>query len=41
MVKIYYNLVKAGKRELEQVPPEFLKEVTAMLEADKESTQKK
>lgn len=32
MVKIYYNLVKSGRRTLDQVPEEFREEVRKMLE---------
>lgn len=32
MVRIYYNLVKSGRRTLDQVPEEFREEVRKMLE---------
>lgn len=33
MVELYYNLVKAGRRTLEQVPTVFRAEVEALLNA--------
>ena len=35
MAVIYYNLVKAGRREIGKVPQEFREEVQKMLDADK------
>jgi len=32
---IYYNLVKAGRRTIDQVPANLREEVQAMLDADK------
>jgi hypothetical protein len=31
MIEIYYNLVKAGKRTIEQVPNQFKAQVEALL----------
>lgn len=38
MVKIYYNLIMAGKRTLDQVPSKWRTEVEAMLNANKSTT---
>lgn len=37
MAIIYYNLVKAGRRTIEQVPEVIRDEVKALLDKDKES----
>ncbi|MGK5512227.1 CD1375 family protein [Brevibacillus formosus] len=37
MAEIYYNLVKAGRRTIEQVPVHFQKEVQEMIDAEKPS----
>ncbi|MGN7470513.1 CD1375 family protein [Brevibacillus sp. SAFN-007a] len=34
MTQIYYNLVKAGRRTIDQVPENLREEVQAMLDAD-------
>ncbi|MDR4997907.1 CD1375 family protein [Brevibacillus parabrevis] len=34
MAAIYYNLVKAGRRELDQIPAHLREEVQAMLDAE-------
>ena len=34
MVKVYYDLIKLGLREVENVPPTWKDGVIAMLEAD-------
>jgi len=34
MVKVYFQLVKAGKRTIEQVPESLRAEVQAMLDAE-------
>jgi hypothetical protein len=36
MVKIYYDLIKAGKWAIERVPSKWRAEVQAMLDADKD-----
>lgn len=38
MKQIYYNLVKADRRTIEQVPDNLRAEVQEMLDADKPST---
>lgn len=37
MAKLYYKLVKTGKRTLESVPERWRDEVAAMLAADEET----
>lgn len=37
MAKLYYKLVKTGKRTLESVPERWRDEVAALLAADKET----
>ncbi|WP_267459302.1 CD1375 family protein [Brevibacillus composti] len=37
MALIYYNLVKAGRRTIDQVPANLREEVQAMLDADASS----
>lgn len=34
MAELYYNLVKAGKRTIEQVPEKFKAEVEALLQVN-------
>ncbi len=34
MIELYYNLVKAGRRTIGQVPDRYRAEVQAMLDAD-------
>ncbi|MDH6350093.1 MULTISPECIES: CD1375 family protein [Brevibacillus] len=34
MAAIYYSLIKAGRREMEQVPAHLREEVQAMLDAE-------
>lgn len=34
MVELYYNLVKAGKRTIEQVPERYRAEVQALLDSE-------
>jgi len=34
MVDMYYKLVKAGRRTIEQVPEKFRSEVQALLDSD-------
>lgn len=34
MVELYYTLVKAGKRTIDQVPEKFRADVQALLDAD-------
>ncbi len=36
MAKLYYNLIKAGKKMLEDVPMKWREEVRKMLEAENE-----
>ena len=35
MAKIYYNLIKAGKKDIDDVPLRWREEVKKMLEGDK------
>ena len=35
MAKVYYNLIKAGKKTIDDVPLKWRDEVKMMLEADK------
>lgn len=39
MAKIYYEVVKSGKRALDSVPKRWRDAVAAMLEADKKNDQ--
>lgn len=34
MVRVYYELIKAGKRTMQQVPAHLREEVQAMLDTD-------
>lgn len=36
MAKLYYNLIKAGKKTLDDVPMKWCEEVKKMLEAENE-----